>query len=162
MHLKKATRSLLLANHSKHQHRNLIGAVLFRSTILPRKSHIRQDLRAAVRTWCGGEMSTSNAKLLRFASGVLYGFRGRQRFELIPKITCCKKMCKQSSQQSDQSCFCTNTRTTHTRQNKSYRLGAVRAGVVGARGRCCPPATVPVAVVLPCGVRCCIYVQSGV
>ena len=65
-------------------------------------------------------------------------------------------MCKQSSQQSDQSCFCTNTRTTHTRQNKPYRLGAVRAGVVGARGRCCPAATVPVAVVLPCGVCCCI------
>ena len=65
-------------------------------------------------------------------------------------------MCKQISQQSDQSCFCTNTRTTHTRQNKPYRLGTVRAGVVGARGRCCPAATVPVAVVLPCGVCCCI------
>ena len=66
-------------------------------------------------------------------------------------------MCKQSSQQSDQSCFCTNTRTTHTRQNKPYRrLGAVRAGVVGARGRCCPAATVPVADVFPCGVCCCI------
>ena len=64
-------------------------------------------------------------------------------------------MCKQSSQQSDQSRFCTNTRTTHTR-NKPYRLGAVRAGVVGARGRCCPAATVPVAVVFPCGVCCCI------
>ena len=64
-------------------------------------------------------------------------------------------MCKQSSQQSDQSCFCTNTRTTHTRQNKPYRLGSVRAGVVGARGRCCPAATVAVAVVFPCGVCCC-------
>ena len=63
-------------------------------------------------------------------------------------------MCKQSSQQSDQSCFCTNTRTTHTRQNKPYRLGAVRSGVVGARGRCCPAATVPVSVVLPCGFCC--------
>ena len=101
-------------------------------------------------------MSISNAMLLRFASGVPYGFRDRQRFELVPKITCCKKMCKQSSQQSDQSCFCTNTRTTHTRQNKPYRLGAVRAGVVGARGRCCPAATVPVAVVFACGVCCCI------
>ena len=65
-------------------------------------------------------------------------------------------MCKQSSQQSDQSCFCTNTRTTHTRQNKPYRLGAVRAGLVGARDRCCPAATVRVAVVIPCGVCCCI------
>ena len=66
-------------------------------------------------------------------------------------------MCKQSSQQSDQSCFCTNTRITHTRQNKPYRrLGAVRAGVVGERGRCCPAATVPVADVFPCGVCCCI------
>ena len=27
LHLKKATKSLLFANHSKHQHRNLIGAV---------------------------------------------------------------------------------------------------------------------------------------
>ena len=81
-------------------------------------------------------MSISNAMLLRFASGVPYGFRDRQP--------------------SDQSCFCTNMRTTHTRQNKPYRLGAVRAGVVGARGCCCPAATVPVAVVLPCGVCCCI------
>ena len=67
-----------------------------------------------------------------------------------------KKICKQNSQQSDQSCFCTNTRRTHTRQNKPYRLGAVRAGVVAARGRCCPAATVPVAVVLPYDVCCCI------
>ena len=114
-HLKKATRSLLFANHSKHQHRNLIGAVSFRSSILPRKSHIRQEQPYAL-----------------------------------------GKMCKQSSQQSDQSCFCTNTRTTHTRQDKPYRLGAVRAGVVGARGRYCLPATVPVTVVWPCGVCCCI------
>ena len=49
----------------------------------------------------------------------------------------------------------TSTRTIHTRLNKPYRLGAVRAGVVGARGRCCPAAAVPVAVVLPCGVCCC-------
>ena len=61
-----------------------------------------------------------------------------------------------SSQQSDRSCFCTITRITHTRQNKPYRLGVVRAGVVEARGRCCPAATVPVAVVLPCGVSSCI------
>ena len=65
-------------------------------------------------------------------------------------------MCKRSSQQSHQSCFSTNTRTTHTRQNKPYRLSAVRAAVVGAQGRCCPAATVPVAVVFPCGVCCCI------
>ena len=42
---------------------------------------------AAVRTWCGGEMSISNAMLPRFASGVPYGFRDRQRFALVPKIT---------------------------------------------------------------------------
>ena len=100
-------------------------------------------------------MSISNAMLLRFASGVPYGFRDRQRFELIPKTTS-KKMCKQRSQKSDQSCFFTNTTPTHTRQNKPYRLGAVWAGVVGARGRCCPAATVPVAVVFPCCVCCCI------
>ena len=50
----------------------------------------------------------------------------------------------------------TSTRTIHTRQNKHYRLGAVRAGVVEARGRCSPAATVPAAVVFACGVRCCI------
>ena len=72
---------------------------------------------------------------------------------------CCTKSIKnvQSSQQSsDRSCFCTNTITTHTRQNKPYRLGVLPAGVVGARGRCCPAATVPVAVVFACGVCCCI------
>ena len=50
----------------------------------------------------------------------------------------------------------TSTRTIHKRQNKPYRLGAVRAGVVGARGRCCPAAAVPVAFVFACGVCCCI------
>ena len=74
--------------------------------------------------------------------------------KLVPKIT--TRMCKLNSQKSsDQSCFCTNTRT-HTRQNKPYRLAAVPAGVVGARGRCCPAATVPVAVAFACGVCCCI------
>ena len=63
----------------------------------------------------------------------------------------------QSSQQSsDRSCVCTKTRTTHTRHNKPYRLGVVLSGVGGARGRCCPAATVPVAVVFPCCVCCCI------
>ena len=64
-------------------------------------------------------------------------------------------MCKQSSQQSDQSCSCTNTRTTQKRQNKPYRLGAAPAGVVGARGCCFPAATVPAAVVFACSVCCC-------
>ena len=115
LHLKKATRSLLFANHSKHQHRNLIGAV---NLEVPSYLENRNTTRAAVRTWCGGEMSISNAMLLRFASGLPHGFWDRQRFELVPNIilrVCCKKMCKQSSQQSDQSCFCTNTRTTHRR-----------------------------------------------
>ena len=105
--------------------------------------------------WCGGGMSINNAMLLLcFASGLPYGFRDRHRLELVPKIT--TKMCKLNSQQSsDRSCFYTNTRT-HTRQNKPYRLGAVPAGVVGARGRCCPAATVPVAVAFACGVCCCI------
>ena len=52
--------------------------------------------------------------------------------------------------------FCTNTRTTHTRQNKPYRLGAAPAKVAGPRGRCCPGAMVPAAVVFACGVCCCI------
>ena len=50
----------------------------------------------------------------------------------------------------------TSTRTTRTRQNISYRLGAAPAGVIGPRGRCCPAATLPVAVVFACGVCCCI------
>ena len=50
----------------------------------------------------------------------------------------------------------TESQSSHTRQKKPYRLVAVRAGVVGARGRCCSAATVPVAVVLTCGVCCCI------
>ena len=82
------------------------------------------------------------------ASGIVSGLSWYQKLHDVKKCA--------STQQSDQSCFCTNTRTTHTRQNKPYRLGAVRAGVVGARGRCCPAATVPVAVVFPCGVCCCI------
>ena len=106
-------------------------------------------------------MSISNAMLLRFASGVPYGFRDRQRFELVPKSTC-KKMCKQSSQRSDQSRFCTNTRTTQKRQNKPYRLGTAPAGVVGARGRCCPAATVSAAVVFACGVCCCIAEKNKI
>ena len=32
-------------------------------------------------------MGISNSMLLRFASGVPYGFRDRQRFEMVPKIT---------------------------------------------------------------------------
>ena len=43
-----------------------------------------------------------------------------------------------------------------TRQKKPYRLGAAPAGVVGARSRWCPAATVPAAVVFACGVSCCI------
>ena len=50
----------------------------------------------------------------------------------------------------------TSPRTTHTRQNNPYWLGAAPAGVVGARGRCFPAATVPEAVVFPYGVCCCI------
>ena len=79
---------------------------------------------------------------------------------IVSDLSWCQKLHNrnvQSSQQSsDRSCFCTNTRTTHARQNKPYRLGVVPAGVVGARGRCCPAATVPVAVVFACGVCCCI------
>ena len=41
-----------------------------------------------------------------------------------------------------------------TRQNNPYRLGAAPAGVVGARSRCCPAATVPAAVVFACQETC--------
>ena len=49
----------------------------------------------------------------------------------------------------------TSTRTIHTRQNNPYRLGAAPAGVVGARSRCCPAATVPAAVAFATGLGCC-------
>ena len=48
----------------------------------------------------------------------------------------------------------TSTRTTQTRQNNTYRLGAAPAGVVGARSRCYPAATVPAAVVFACQETC--------
>ena len=48
----------------------------------------------------------------------------------------------------------TSTRTTQTRQNNPYRLGAAPAGVVGARSRCCPAATVPASVVFACQETC--------
>ena len=70
--------------------------------------------------------------------------------------TTSNKNVQSSQQSSDRSRFCTSTRTTHTRQNMPYRHGVVPAGVVGARGRCCPAATVPVAVVFACSVCCCI------
>ena len=50
----------------------------------------------------------------------------------------------------------TSTRTTRTRQNNPYQIGAAPAGAIGPRGRCFPAATVPVAVVFACGVCCCI------
>ena len=53
----------------------------------------------------------------------------------------------------------TSARTTHTRQNNPYRLGVAPAGVAGARGRCCPAATVPAAVVIA-RVVCCIAQKS--
>ena len=43
---------------------------------------------------------------------------------------------------------------TQTRQNNPSRLGAAPAGVVGARSRCCPAATVPAAVVFACQETC--------
>ena len=71
-------------------------------------------------------------------------------FGIVSDLSWCQKFknknVKSSQQSSDRSCFCTNTRTTHTtRQNKPYRLGVVPAGVAGARGRCCPAAAVLVA-----------------
>ena len=48
----------------------------------------------------------------------------------------------------------TSTRTTQARQDNPYRLGAAPAGVVGARSRCCPAATVPAAVVFACQETC--------
>ena len=77
----------------------------------------------------------------------------RCRAGLVPKIT--TKMCKALSSHQIEAVFA-RIREQHTRQNKPYRLGVVPAGVAGARGRCCPAATVPVAVVFACGVCCCI------
>ena len=77
----------------------------------------------------------------------------RCRAGLVPKIT--TKMCKALSSHQIEAVFA-RIREQHTRQNKPYRLGVVPAGIVGARGRCCPAATVPVAVVFDCGVTCCM------
>ena len=93
---------------------------------------------AAVRTWCGGETSTSNAMLLK------------------------KNPTKSSTEKKSSAIIvynvkrtATSTRTTSTRHNKPYRLGAAPAGVVGTPSRRCPAATVPAAVVCACGFRCC-------
>ena len=99
-------------------------------------------------------MSTSDAMVLCFASGVPYGFRDRQRFAQVPKIKT-TTICKALSSHQIEGVFA-NTKITHTRQNKPYRLGVVPGEVVGARGRCCTAATVPVAVVFACGVCCCV------
>ena len=63
-------------------------------------------------------------------------------------------MCEALSSHQIEAVFA-RIREQHTWQNKPYRLGVVPAGVVGARSRCCPAATVPVAVVFACGVCCC-------
>ena len=42
LHLKKATRSLTFANHTKQQHRSLIGAVFSKAPSYLEKSHIGQ------------------------------------------------------------------------------------------------------------------------
>ena len=42
----------------------------------------------------------------------------------------------------------------NAQQNNRYRLDAAPAGVVGARSRCCPAATVPAAVVFACQETC--------
>ena len=59
----------------------------------------------------------SNAMLLRFASGVPYGFRDRQRFDLVPKITT-TKMCKALSSHQIESVFA-RIREQHTRGRPS-------------------------------------------
>ena len=81
---------------------------------------------AAVRTWCGGAMSISNAMPLRFASGVPYGFRDRQRFELVPKITCCKK-CPSEALISQIKAVFARIREQHTRGRTSL-TGLARCG----------------------------------
>ena len=48
-----------------------------------------------------------------------------------------------------------NENNTH-KAEQSLPAWRGAAGVVGARGRCCPAATVPAAVVFACGVRRCI------
>ena len=101
-------------------------------------------------------MGISNAMLLRFASGVPYGFRDRQRFELVPKITQhVKNVQAKLSAVTSKLFFHEYENNTHEAEQAlpAWR-GAGRSS--RARGRCCPAATVPVAVVLPCGVCCCI------
>ena len=65
------------------------------------------------------------------------------------------KMCKALSSHQIEAVFARIRE--HTRGTTSPTgLAWCQAGVVGARGRCCPAATVPVAVVFTCGVCCCI------
>ena len=92
-------------------------------------------------TWRGGETSTSisNAMLLK-----------KNKTKSSTEIQSTAIIVHEAKRTA------TSTITTQTRQNNPYRLGAAPAGVVGARGRCCPAATVPAAVVFACGVRSCI------
>ena len=84
-------------------------------------------------------------------------------FGIVSDLSWCQKLqqqkCAKLSAVIRSKLFLHEYKKQHTRQNKPYRLGVVPAGVVGARGRCCPASTVPVAVVFACGVCCCIAVE---
>ena len=74
---------------------------LLSSTDGARSCRLLFAVSAAVRTWCGGGMSASNAMLPCFANGVTYGCRDCQRFELVPNITTTKMYKALSSHQID-------------------------------------------------------------
>ena len=91
---------------------SLIGAVFFRSTNLPRKSHIRQEQSHPL---------VSNAMLLCLATGVPDSFRDRQRSGVVPK-TCQKQRRPFSAAQQSSAVrsklflheYESNTHTRHT------------------------------------------------
>ena len=96
-------------------------------------------------------MSSSSAMLLYLVNGVPDSFRDRQRSEVVLKNK--QKRAFSAANQSTavrSKPFCTSTRAAHTRQKTFYQQGAVRVGVVRARGRSFPAATVPIAAVFVC------------
>ena len=108
LHLKKATRSPLRGRHQAAAQK-FDRSRFFRS-ILPRKSHIRQKGPYALGA------AAECVLVTRCSCGVPYGFRDRQRFELVPKIT--TKMCKALSSHQIEAAFA-RIREQHTRGRTS-------------------------------------------
>ena len=111
----------------------------------------RHEAEQALPAWRGTGRSSRATRTLLSSSDGARSCRIRLRCLL---LYCRKKNEIKSSTEKQSSAIivheakrtATSRRTTHTRQNNPYRLGATPAGVLGARRRCCPAATVPVTV----------------